>query len=58
MHAEIVAAARRARAEAIRRWMTLLNQPVRIWIDSRALELEERARTSASTTASWLWWRT
>jgi len=53
-HAELIIAARRARARAMHHWMTML----RAWIAARLLELEQRSRTSAATTASWLWWRT
>ncbi|MBN9087715.1 MAG: hypothetical protein J0J01_12470 [Reyranella sp.] len=57
-HAEIVIAARRARARTMHRWMKVLSRAVRVWIAARVLELEQRTGNSAATTASWPWWRT
>lgn len=57
-HAELIIAARRARARAVQHWMRTLRRVVQVWVDARRRELEQRSPTRAATTASWPWWRT
>jgi|tagenome__1003787_1003787.scaffolds.fasta_scaffold20610014_2 hypothetical protein len=52
-HAELIIAARRARAQAIHGWMRTLRQALRVWVDAGLRELQQRSRIRAPTAASW-----
>jgi hypothetical protein len=58
MDPEIMSAARRARGEAVSRWLAVFGEAVMVLLGSRRLERLERARIDRMTTVVWPWWRT